>query len=88
MKMHNPAHPGEVLREYLGDLTDAAEKLGISRMALSNILSGDTGISPGMALQLEAMLGTNAQMWVQMQANYDLWEARNKAHPPDERLRA
>jgi len=89
-QMHNPAHPGEVLREYLGDLTvtDAAKKLGVSRMALSRILSGNGGISAEMALRLESALGTNAQMWAQMQAHHDLWVARNKAQPQVEPLHA
>jgi len=90
MHMHNPAHPGEVLREYLGDLTitEAARKLGVSRIALSRLLNGNTGISAEMALRLEAGLGTNAQMWAQMQAHHDLWQARNKTRPQVERLHA
>jgi len=89
-QMHNPAHPGEVLREYLGDLTitAAAQKLGISRIALSRILSGNAGISAEMALRLESALGTSAQMWAQMQAHHDLWVARNKTHPQVEPLHA
>jgi len=89
-QMHNPAHPGEVLREYLGDLsiTAAAQKLGVSRIALSRILSGNAGISAEMALRLESALGTSAQMWAQMQATHDLWMARNKAPVQVERLHA
>lgn len=76
-RMHNPAHPGEVLREYLGDMTvtDAASHLGVTRAALSRILNGNNGISADMALRLEAALGTSAEMWVAMQAKYELWEA-------------
>src|SRR5690625_331819 len=76
-RMHNPAHPGEVLREYLGGMTvtDAASHLGVTRAALSRILNGNNGISADMALRLEAALGTSAEMWVAMQAKHELWEA-------------
>lgn len=82
-RMHNPAHPGEVLREYLGDLsvTEAAERLGITRVSLSRILNGRNGISADMALRLEAALGTSAEMWTTMQAQFDLWEVRRKKRP-------
>jgi len=82
-RMHNPAHPGEVLREYLGDLsvTEAAGRLGITRVSLSRILNGRNGISADMALRLEAALGTSAEMWTTMQAQFDLWEARRKKRP-------
>lgn len=79
-RMHNPAHSGEVLREYLGDMsvTDAASHLGVTRAALSRILNGMNGISADMALRLEEALGTSAEMWVTMQAKYELWEASQK----------
>jgi len=82
-RMHNPAHPGEVLREYLGDLsvTEAAGRLGITRVSLSRILNGRNGISADMALRLEAALGTSAEMWTTMQAQFDLSEARRKKRP-------
>ncbi|ALK30842.1 HigA family addiction module antitoxin [Burkholderia plantarii] len=80
--MHNPAHPGLVLREYLGDLsvTMVAERLGITRAALSRVLNGRAGISPDMAVLLGAALGTSPDMWVIMQARYDLWQAQQKPH--------
>lgn len=79
-RMHNPAHPGEVLREYLGDMsvTDAAAHLSVTRAALSRILNGTNGISADMALRLEEALGTSAEMWVAMQSKYELWEASRK----------
>jgi len=88
--MHNPAHPGEVLREYLGDMTvtAAAHQLGVTRVALSRILNGSNGISADMALRLEAALGTSAQMWADMQAKYDLYKARQKQRPHIDRLYA
>ncbi|QEI07659.1 HigA family addiction module antidote protein [Pigmentiphaga aceris] len=83
MRMHNPAHPGTVLREYLGELsvTEAAARLGVTRAALSRILNGSAGISADMALRLRDALGTSAEMWLAMQAQYDLWQAEQKPRP-------
>lgn len=83
MRMHNPAHPGRILREYLGDLsvTEAAFRLGITRVALSRILNGSAGISADMALRLRDALGTSAEFWVNLQAQYDLWQAEQKPRP-------
>jgi addiction module HigA family antidote len=83
-RMHNPAHPGEVLREYLPDglaVTEAARRLGVTRQALSALLNGRAGVSAEMALRLEAALGTSAEMWIEMQAAYDLWKARRRPKP-------
>ena len=81
--MHHPAHPGQALREFLDDLTvtEAAERLGVTRTALSRILNGSAGISADMALRLRDALGTSAEMWVNMQAQYDLWQAEQKPRP-------
>lgn len=89
-RMHNPAHPGEVLREYLGDITvtSAAQKLGVTRVALSRILNGTNGISADMALRLEDALGTSAMMWAEMQVRYDLWKASQKKRPKIRRIHA
>jgi len=83
MRMHNPSHPGLVLREYLGELTvtEAATRLDVTRAALSRILNGSAGISADMALRLRDALGTSAEMWVNMQSNYDLWQAEQKPRP-------
>ena len=83
MRMNNPAHPGLVLREYLGDLsvTEAALRLNVTRPALSRILNGSAGISADMALRLKEALGTSAEMWVRMQGQYDLWQAEQKERP-------
>ncbi len=83
-RMHNPAHPGEVLREYLPEslgVTEAARRLGVTRQALSALLNGRAGISAEMALRLEAALGTSAEMWIEMQAGHDLWLARQQRQP-------
>ena len=80
MRMFNPPHPGEVLRDYLGKVTvtDAARHLGITRAALSRILNGCAGISADMALRLSDALGTSAELWTGMQAQHDLWIASRK----------
>lgn len=84
MRMHNPPHPGEVLRELclepLGlTVTDAAEALGISRKTLSAILNGRAGISPEMAIRLSKAFGTSAESWLNQQMQYDLWVAEQGA---------
>jgi len=91
MDMFNPPHPGEVLREYLPagmQVTEAARKLGVSRVTLSRVLNGHAAVSADMALRLEAALGTNAGMWIGMQADHDLWQARKIPHPKVKRLAA
>ncbi|MDH3690342.1 MAG: HigA family addiction module antitoxin [Gammaproteobacteria bacterium] len=90
-RMHNPAHPGEVLREYLPEdmtVSDAASRLGVSRQTLSALLNKRAGVSAEMALRLSKALGTSAEMWVSMQAAYDLWEARQKPRPKVRRIAA
>jgi addiction module HigA family antidote len=79
----NPAHPGEVLRDYLGSMTvgEAAARLGITRVHLSRILNGRAGITANMSLRLSAALGTSADFWLRMQVQRDLWLAQ-KRRPP------
>ena len=81
MRMHSPAHPGEVLKEYMGEteVTAFATRLGVDRTTLSRLLNGRAGISAPMALKLESALGTSAEMWMNMQAGFDLWSARQHA---------
>jgi antitoxin HigA-1 len=78
--MHDPPHPGSILRDYLGDITvtSAAEQLGVTRAALSRILNGSAAISAEMALRLSEALGTSPDLWIGMQAKYDLWQASRK----------
>ena len=85
MRMHNPAHPGEVLREYLGELevTSLAARLKVARTTLSRILNGHAGISAPMAIRLAAVLpNTSPEFWLRMQMNYDLWQARKSMKQP------
>ena len=78
--MHDPPHPGSILRDYLGDVTvtSAAEQLRVTRATLSRILNGSAAISAEMALRLSEALGTSPDLWIGMQAKYDLWQASRK----------
>ncbi len=83
MLMHNPPHPGEVLRDGVFSdtgftVTEFANRLGVTRVALSRVLNGRAAISAEMAVRLGAVLGGSAESWLTMQANYDLWQARKK----------
>lgn len=80
MLMHNPLHPGEVIKELCLDplgltVTAAAEALGVSRKTLSAILNGKAGISPEMAIRLSIAFDTSAESWLTQQAQYELWHA-------------
>jgi len=80
MLMHNPPHPGEVIKELclepLGlTITDAAKGLDISRKTLSSILNGKAGISPEMAVRLSIAFNTSSESWLNQQSQYDLWQA-------------
>jgi len=84
MTMHNPAHPGEVIRESCLrplDLTvrEAAEHLGVTRKALSDLLNEHSGGSPEMALRLEKAGWSPAETWLRMQMNWNLWRVRQQA---------
>lgn len=80
MAMHNPAHPGEVLKDVFEgrSVTEVADHLGVTRVTLSRLLNGKAGVSADMALRLSEALGTSAEMWINMQAGYDLWQASKK----------
>ena len=91
-RMFNPPHPGLTLRDdvlpALGlQVTQAAEQLGVSRVAFSRVLNGRAAISPEMALRIEAWLGIDrggeARLWLAQQSAYDVWQAqlRFKATP-------
>jgi addiction module HigA family antidote len=79
--VHNPAHPGEILREYLPEgvsIGEVAKRLGVTRPAPYALLNGRSGVSAPLALRLEGALGTSAEMWLNMQASHDLWRARKR----------
>jgi len=83
MLMHNPPHPGEVIREFCLEplnlsVTEAAKALGVSRKTLSAILNGRSGISPEMAIRLSIAFDTTAENWLNQQTQYDLWNAEQR----------
>jgi antitoxin HigA-1 len=89
-RMHNPAHPGEALKEWIPEgmtVTVAAEQLGVSRVMLSKILNQKSGISADMALRLSAWLGTSPDVWIGMQTAWELWQAEQRGYPSVQRLR-
>jgi addiction module HigA family antidote len=84
MDMHDPPHPGEILREDclrpLGvTVTAAAKGLGVSRGSLSELLNGRNGVSPEMAIRLELARWGAAESWLRNQLSYDLWRARQRS---------
>lgn len=84
IKNPKPMHPGQVLAEvYMNEMelnqTDLAKLCECSPRKINEIVNGKRGISPSFALVLEKVLKTSAEMWVRMQAEYDLWEARQGA---------
>ena len=87
-RMHNPPHPGDVLREYLGGITvtEAAAQLGVNRVTLSRVLTGAAGVSPDMAFRLGDAFGTSAELWAGMQMQHDLWQAAKAKRPKIRRL--
>jgi antitoxin HigA-1 len=90
-RMFNPPHPGTVLKEYLPagvSVTEAAKKLDVSRQAFSAIINGRAGITAEMALRLSQALGTSPDLWLGMQMQYDLWQARQRAPKGVQKLAA
>ncbi|CAB3767162.1 HigA family addiction module antitoxin [Paraburkholderia solisilvae] len=87
-KMFNPPHPGAILREDVLpalqlSVTEAASQLGVSRVMLSRVLNERAGVTAEMALRIEAWLGVErggrADLWLGLQVDYDLWQARKHA---------
>lgn len=91
-RMHNPPHPGEVLQDtVLGEdglsVSEFAQRLGVSRVALSRVANGRAAVSADMALRLAAAIGGSAESWLQMQAAYDLWHASRRLKLKVKRLK-
>ena len=81
MPMKNPVHPGSVFRhgylEYLNlSVTEAAKILGVSRQALNNVVNEKAAVSADMAIRISKAFGSTPDLWVRMQAAYDLAQAR------------
>ena len=87
VNMHNPPHPGTILKGLYLDgagltVTQASEALGISRKTLSQIINGRAGVSPQMSILLaQAFPTTTPQLWLNLQQQYDLWQVRQKPLP-------
>jgi addiction module HigA family antidote len=90
--MHNPPHPGEVLRDTVlrksGGITVTAfaKRLGISRVALSSVVNSKSSLGADLAIRLADALRGSAESWLHMQATYDLWHAQKKRRPRIEPL--
>ena len=83
--MHNPTHPGliirdDVLPELQLSVSEAAEQLGVSRITLSRVINGRSAITDEMALSVGKWVGNGSEIWLHMQGQYDLWQAKKKRH--------
>ena len=81
MRMYNPPHPGETIREFCIEplnlsVTEAAKALGVTRKTLSTLLNGRSGISPEMALRLSKVFGRTPEGWLRLQLQFDLWKTQ------------
>lgn len=84
MPMHNPPHPGKVLKELWVEpmgitITVLAEAAGVTRKAMSELVNGKSGVSPEMAIRLSKMFNTTPELWLGMQMNRDLWVVKKKS---------
>ena len=93
-EMFNSPHPGLILRDTVlredGGISvkEFAEKLGMTRTAISRVVNGKAAVSPELAIRLAALLNVTARSWLTMQVEYDLWQLRNKRRPKIRRLAA
>jgi addiction module HigA family antidote len=84
MTMKNPPHPGRIVRqeciEPLGlTVKEAAERLGVKRQTLNNLVNGKAGISPEMSIRLSKAFGSSPEVWLGIQMEYDLAQASKNA---------
>lgn len=83
-RMFNPPHPGEILKEFLPHdltVTEAAQRLGVSRVQLSRLLNGRAVMTADMALRVSLLTGTSVESWLNNQVQWDLWQATQKPLP-------
>lgn len=83
MPIHEPLHPGEIVKDALLNetgltVTSAAEKLGVERGTLSRLLNGRSGVSPEMAMRLSIFLKTSVELWMNIQRDYDIWQLKDQ----------
>ena len=91
--MRSPSHPGEILKTMYMDplgvtVTRTAEALGVTRKHVSAIVNGRAPVTPDMAMRLAGVFGTDPEIWVNLQAQYDLWIVARQARPKVRRLAA
>jgi antitoxin HigA-1 len=95
MNMHNPAHAGQLVQEWLDGLkeegtaitlTQLSKNMGVTRTALSRMLHGHTALTADMALRLQAALGMSAELLMRVQATYEIWQASQQPRPHIELL--
>lgn len=82
--MYNPAHPGEVLREFLpSDMSigEVAARLGVSRPHLSRLLNAHTAMTAEMSVKIGLLTGTSPESWLYNQVQWDLWQESQKPLP-------
>jgi addiction module HigA family antidote len=81
--MHNPPHPGRLLREYLGTMPigEAAGRLRVARSTLSRILNGRAAVTADIALRLSDAFGNAPYIWLGLQQQFDLWHASRRKRP-------
>jgi addiction module HigA family antidote len=82
MPMKDPCHPGELVQASIEELNlsiaEAAKGLGVTRQQLYNIVNAKSALTPEMAVRLEKAIGSTADTWLRMQANYDLAQIRQR----------
>ena len=80
-RIRPPTHPGAGVRMELEDLgltiTEAAERLRVSRRTLSELVNENRGVSPEMALRLGKFFGDGPDIWLRMQMSYDKWQVEH-----------
>lgn len=89
-RMHNPAHPGEVLREFIPEgmtVTETAQRLGVSRVMLSRVLNGRSAMTADMAIRVGLLTRTTPESWLANQVQWDLWQTARKPKPKVQPLR-
>jgi addiction module HigA family antidote len=84
--MRNPTHPGliirdDVLPELQLSVNEAAEQLGVSRVTLSRVINGRSAITAEMALRVGKWVGNGPEIWLRVQGQYDLWQAKKNGDP-------
>ena len=79
MRMHNPPHPGGIVKNALENLpisvTDFAAHIGVARATLSRVLNGHAGITAEMSIRIAAAFGQSPDLWYLLQTDYDFWQA-------------